>query len=81
MWHVIRRKKDNLFYNNLKWVELEKARLFKRKSDVSSFLNYNCSNKGLASFNGMDRNTMKLNIRYTLPEDFEIIRVQLNIIE
>jgi hypothetical protein len=38
---AIKRKKDNLYYGDLEWAGLDKARLFKREQDIKSFLSFN----------------------------------------
>ena len=83
-WFAIKHKKTGLFYNNLKWVELDKARIFKRKADLNNFLNYKCVmkynkmdgvGKGLSYFEN-DRK-----IRVAKEKDFKIVNIKLEELE
>lgn len=80
---AIRRKNDGLFYNSstINWVLLEKARIFKRRRDIDSFLRYNCvrfyprdkiSIIGISSF--IDREHI-----ITSPDEFEIVELEIKV--
>ena len=83
-WLAIKHKNTGLFYNDLNWVELDKARLFKRKADLNNFLKHNCVARyingrnppveGLAYFDKFDTSRK---IKVTGEEEFEIVNIKL----
>lgn len=77
MMFVIQRQKDKLYYNSntYKWVELDKARNFKRFSDIKSFFhNNNVIQSGLFH---CEKVNGKLKYGHTLLSDVKIIGVKL----
>jgi hypothetical protein len=84
MAFAIRRKTDNLFYNRstFSWVLLEKARIFKRISDLNSFLRVNDNNgTGLPySVGKYVEGVSYPEINYALKNNYEIVEVKLVVV-
>ena len=77
IWYVIRHK-DGLFRDkHYGWRELSKARFFTQIHHAVSHLRYN-HNK-LAYFINDENNTPK--IYYTLPDEFEIVEIELKVLK
>ena len=93
--YAIRRKSDKLFYNSStwKWVELEKARIFKKTGDITAFLTYNMGpyyigedkkgQKGLFSIIPIQEEFgIKKSSKTIIPKkDFEIVEIELKVKE
>ena len=87
MWYAIKRTKDGLFYNGLHvgWTTLGKARLFKRKGDLTLFLKRNYrkhypiagSTNYVRGLPDWDDGTLT----YTNKKDFKVVKIQLTVEE
>ena len=76
--YAIKRIKDSLFYRNIDWVTLEKARTFKRKRDVNSFLKFNCQDFYLTSGSNIKTyGLMEKGGIITNPKDFKIVELEI----
>lgn len=75
--YVIRRKKDNLFYNNLNWVSLDRARIFKKIRDLTLFLNYNLIRKG--GFASFENGSTSKDMVKTKLSDVDLIELEFKV--